>query len=142
MKSPDRLDAGQLQSLCAVSLLAPALRFCPTAAALAAGRAAWLAMLLALPPLLLYGAFLWRFLSLRREGEGLDGPLSRAAGEKAAPWLLCLTALWLLFYAGFSLRAGAERFASAASLEIRKQITLILSTPCTPGQHHSQHKSQ
>lgn len=110
MKALDRIDDGQLRALCAAALLSPALRFCPTAGVLAAGRAAWLSMLAALPPLLLYAAFLRRFLSLRREGEGLAELCGRAVGEKAARPLLLLTALWFCFYGGFALRAGAERF--------------------------------
>lgn len=110
MKTSDRFDRGQLRALCAVCLLSPALRFCPTVSVAEAGRAAWLSMLAALPPILLYAAFLRRFLSLRREGEGLGELCARAVGDKAARPLLLLSALWLSFYAGFALRAGAERF--------------------------------
>ncbi len=110
MKALDRFDAGQLRALCAAALLSPALRFCPTAGVLEAGSAAWLSMLAALPPLLLYAAFLRRFLSLRREGEGLAELCGRAVGEKAARPLLLAAALWFCFYGGFALRAGAERF--------------------------------
>lgn len=106
----DRFDRGQLRALSAVCLLSPALRFCPTVSVEAAGRAAWLSMLAALPPLLLYAAFLRRFLSFRRAGEGLGELCGRAVGEKAARPLLLLSAVWLTFYAGFVLRAGAERF--------------------------------
>ncbi len=110
MKAADRYDRGQLLSLCAVLLLSPALRFCPTASITAAGRAAWLSPLAALPPLLLYALFLRRFLALRREGEGLSELCARALGEKAARVFLLLSALWFSFYAGFVVRAGAERF--------------------------------
>lgn len=110
MNKADRLDAGQLRALCAVAFLSPALRFCPTAGILAAGRAAWLSMLLAFPLLLLYAVFLRRFLSCRRDGEGLAELCLRAVGEKAGKPLLLAFTLWLVFYAGFVLRAGAERF--------------------------------
>ena len=110
MKTRDQISASQLRALCAMLLLSPALRFCPGASIAAAGRAAWLSMLAALPPLLAYAVFLRRFLSCRGEGEGLAELCLRAAGEKGGKPLLLGMALWLSFYAGFVLRAGAERF--------------------------------
>lgn len=110
MSTEDRIEAPQLRALCAMLLLSPALRFCPGASIGAAGRAAWLSALAALPFLLGYALFLRSFLSARREGEGLAELCARAAGEKAARPLLFGTALWMSFYAGFVLRAGAERF--------------------------------
>lgn len=103
-------DLRQLLSLLAVLLLTPALRLFPSGAVRLAGRAAWLSPLLALPALGGYLWFLCRFLSHRREGEGLSELLGRAAGEKLARPVQLLTALWLLFYSGFVLRSGADRF--------------------------------
>ena len=100
------IERRQLLSLGVVLFLAPALRLFPAEAASAAGRASWLTPLAALPPLLFYAAFLVKLLSLRREGEALPELLGRAAGKPA----LALTALWLLLYAAFVLRAGADRF--------------------------------
>lgn len=110
MNKSDRIDAGQLRALCFVSFLSPALRFCPGSSISEAGRAAWLSMLLSFPLLLLYAAFLRRFLRCRREGEGLAELCRRAVGQKLGKALLLVFALWLTFYAGFVLRAGAERF--------------------------------
>lgn len=109
MSARDRIEAPQLRALCAMLLLSPALRFCPSACIGAAGRAAWLSAFAALPPLLVYALFLRRFLSLRREGEGLAELCARAAGRRAEKPLLLGMALWMCFYAGFVLRAGAER---------------------------------
>ena len=106
----DRFDSAQLRALCAVCLLSPALRFCPAAGIAAAGRAAWLSMLAALPPLLLYALFLRRFLACRAEGEGLAELCGRAVSPRASRPLLLALALYHAFYAAFILRAGAERF--------------------------------
>ena len=100
------IERRQLLSLGVVLFLAPALRLFPAEAASAAGRASWLTPLAALPLLVFYAAFLTKLLSLRREGEALPELLGRAAGKPA----LALTALWLLLYAAFVLRAGADRF--------------------------------
>ena len=100
------IERRQLLSLGVVLFLAPALRLFPAEAASAAGRASWLTPLAALPLLVFYAAFLVKLLSLRREGEALPELLGRAGGRPA----LALTALWLLLYAAFVLRAGADRF--------------------------------
>ena len=131
MKAEDRFDPGQLRALCAVGLLAPALRVCPSAAALTAGRAAWLSMLAALPPLLLYAAFLRRFLARRGEDEGLAELCGRAIGERAARPLLLASALWLSFYAGFVLRAGAERLITTIYPHAAPAVFIVvLGLPC------------
>lgn len=110
MRQDARFDLRQLLSLLAVLLLTPALRLFPSGAVRLAGRAAWLSPLAAFPALGLYLRFLCRFLSRRGEGEGLAELLWRCAGPKLARPVLLLTALWLLFYGGFILRSGADRF--------------------------------
>lgn len=100
---------GQLLALCSVMALTPALRLLPGASAALAGRGGWLSILLALPAAIAYGAFLWRFGQKCREGESLPALWQRAAGEKFGAVLLALCGLWLLFYAAFTLRGGAQR---------------------------------
>ena len=100
----------QLLSLGAAALLGPSLRLYPTASAAQAGRAAWLCALAALPVLLLYLRFLCRLLDSRRDGEGLAELILRALGPRLGRAALALLGLWLLLYAGFTLRAGAERY--------------------------------
>ena len=96
----------ELFALGALIFLAPALRLFPGQSAAAAGKAAWLTPLCALPLLIAYARFLAALLSLRREGEALPGLILRAAGRP----MLALCALWLIFYAAFVLRSGADRF--------------------------------
>ena len=100
------IERRQLLSLGALLFLAPALRLFPAQSAQLAGRAAWLTPLCALPLLLVYARFLAALLALRREGESLPELIGRAAGRPA----LALCALWLLLYAAFVLRSGADRF--------------------------------
>ena len=109
MKSSDRFTLGQLLALCSVMALTPALRLLPGASAALAGRGGWLSVLLALPAAIAYGAFLWHFGQQRREGESLPALWQRAAGERVGAALLMLCGLWLLFYAGFTLRDSAQR---------------------------------
>ena len=99
----------QLLGLCSVVALTPALRLLPAAPARLAGQGAWLSVLLALPAAVLYGLFLWRFSHRRLPGESLSALWQRAAGPRAGAVLLAAAGLWLLFYAAFTLRAGAER---------------------------------
>lgn len=109
MKTNDRFSLNQLLALCSVMALTPALRLLPAASASLAGRVGWLSILLALPAAAAYGAFLWHFSQKRREGESLTALWQRAAGERVGALLLGLFGLWLLFYAAFTLRDGAQR---------------------------------
>jgi len=104
-----RIGRRQLYALSAAALLGPALRLYPTASAVYAGRAAWLCALAALPVLLLYLRFLGAFCGKRRDGEGLAELTLRALGPQLGRVVLGLFGLWLLLYAGFTLRVGAER---------------------------------
>lgn len=99
----------QLLALCSVVALTPALRLLPGLPARLAGQGAWLAVLTALPAAVLYGLFLWRFSHRRLPGESINALWLRAAGPRAGRLLLAAAGLWLLFYAAFTLRAGAER---------------------------------
>ena len=110
MDTDKRFGRRQLLALSATALLSPALRLYPSASAALAGRGAWLSAACCLPPLLLYLLFFCRFTARRREGEGLAELIARSLGGKAGRAVPGLLALWLLLYAGFVLRASAERF--------------------------------
>ena len=110
MKFKDSFGRGQLIALCTVIVLVPALRLFPPVATQFAGRAAWLSAPAALFPVLLYILFLDDFMARRMEGEGLAELLMRALGPVAGKIALGFSALWFLFYGGFMLRAGADRF--------------------------------
>ena len=110
MTARESFNLRQLLSLCTLLLLVPALRLIPTAPAEAAGKAAWLSTLAALPFALLYLRFLHRFLSARRLGEGLAELSLRCLGDKLGRAVLLLFSAWLLLYGGFVLRSSADRY--------------------------------
>ena len=102
-----------LAALGFVLLLSPALRLFPSAAAAQAGRAAPLAALLSLLPAAGYLCLACRAAAWRREGEGLCALLARALPGRAGRMVLAVLWLWLIVYAGFVLRSGADRFIVA-----------------------------
>ena len=104
-----RLNANQWMAISSLILLGPALRLLPQLTAAAAGRAAWLAVLPALPLLLFYAGLLSRSLEKRPARTGLPELLLQALGEKPGRAVLLLLSLWLCFYGGFLLRSGADR---------------------------------
>ena len=109
----DQFSRRQLFALGAAAALSPALRLYPALSVRLAGKGAWLSALCCLPPLLLYAFFCSRLAAARREGEGLGELMLRALGEKPGRAVLLLLGLWLLLYAGFVLRAAADRFVVA-----------------------------
>ena len=109
MKTDYRFDLTQLFALCTMILLAPLLRLVPSKAADIAGRGAWLTAPAALPLMLLYVLFISRFMMARNEGEGLAELSLRCLGGRAGKGALIVSALWLVLYAGFILRSGADR---------------------------------
>jgi len=110
MKANDPVSGHQLAVTGFILMLSPALRLFPAAAAVWAGKGAWLSALLAFPAA---AAFLWlarRAALWRREGEGLCELIERAAPGRAGRMALGVLWLWLCVYAGFVLRSGADRF--------------------------------
>lgn len=99
----------ELASLATVALLAPALRLFPSTGAELAGRGGWLSALLAALPVLAYLWFVSLLMGARQDGENLQELTLRLLGPAAGRAALILTALWLLLYGGFILRAGADR---------------------------------
>ena len=104
-----RITAHQWTLMSSLLLLGPALRLLPRAAAAQAGRAAWLGALPALPLLLLYSRFLSRFWETQPAGTGLGEAALQLLGARWGRAALYILASWLLFYAGFVLRSGADR---------------------------------
>lgn len=129
----------QLMSLGAAAVLSPALRLYPAASAAVAGRACWLSALACLPFLFLYAFLLCRFAGKRREGEGMGELTMRALENKLGRAVLGLFGLWLLLYAGFVLRAAAERFTVAlfprsrpAFFVVTLGLSAALAALCSP----------
>ena len=110
MNAKKSFNRNQLMALGIAILLSPALRLFPAAPARLAGRASWLTAIVAVPVLLLYIYFITRFMAARQEGEGLGQLTLRVLGRRLGVPALLLSAAWLLLYAGFVLRSGADRF--------------------------------
>ena len=100
----DTISSRQLLALGVVGLLSPLVRRFPQALA-AAGRNSWLAVPLAAVPLLLW-PLLYR--ALLSQPYDLRAVLRRGLG----PVSCYLYPIWMVFYAGFLLRAGAVRLMS------------------------------
>ena len=109
-KTPCGLTARQTGAVCFVALLPPATRLLPGLCAQVAGRAAWLCPLAALPFLLLTALLIRKLSANAAPDENLGSLIMRGLGRRAGAVVLVLYALWLVFYAGFSLRSSASRF--------------------------------
>lgn len=127
----------QLTSLASVALLAPALRIIPQVNTQLAGHLSWLSPLFAIPIILLIVALVGAFMKFQRPGEGLGAAILRALGKPVGSAVLAIYALWLLLYAGFLLRSGANRFTSTiypnTNSAIFICITLLLCLVSTLG---------
>ena len=103
----------QLTALAFVFSLAPMMRLIPKQSAAAAQSGSWLTPAVAFPFIILYIVFLACFLKNRKAGEGMGEMIKRAMGKVAGGIVLVLIACNALFYCGFILRSGADRFVSA-----------------------------
>ena len=110
MNHTDGVTPKQLTAAAFVVVLSPLVRRFPRVTAAMAGRTAWLSVPLALLPLALMGLLLWGFYRRQPLGTGFADILCRALGKWPGRVLTGLYGLWFLFYAGFLLRSGADRF--------------------------------
>lgn len=110
MQKPDSIRSRQLASVGFVSLLAPIIRLLPRQLVMLAGDAAWIAPIIAIVPTILLICFIDWFLKNRQYNEGLGDLFLRALGGFFGKLALLLFTAWLLFYAGFTIRNGADRF--------------------------------
>jgi hypothetical protein len=109
MNDSNQVTRRQIHSLSTLIFLVPLLRFFVSASTESAGRAAWLCPIAALPAMLLYLYFLRQLMSGCKPGENLPELIERSFGNKLGKVALALTAIWLLVYCAFVLRAGADR---------------------------------
>lgn len=105
-------NSRQLRSLTFLALLVPLMRIVPKYTSDAAGSGAFAAPFIALIPTVLYICFISVLLKGRKDGEGMGETLLRSGG-KVFGWIT-LFATWgfSLFYCGFVLRSGADRYIS------------------------------
>lgn len=131
MQKPDTIRSRQLAGIGFVSLLAPIIRLLPRQMVMLAGNAAWIAPILAIVPAVLLILFMDWFLKNRQYNEGLGDLFLRALGGFFGKLALLLFTFWLLFYAGFTIRNGADRFIATVypnSLPWAFSTTMLLLT--------------
>ena len=104
------LTARQASAIAFVALLPPATRLLPGLCAELSGRAAWLCPLVALPFLAITAWLVGKLTTNAASDENLAGLILRGLGPYAGAAVLIIYALWMVFYAGFSLRSSASRF--------------------------------
>ena len=84
-------------------------------------------------PLPLAGLLLGRLLRKRVPGEGLGGVLLRVFGRAGGTAAVLLFTAWTVFYAGFVLRAGADRFVTAVYPGSRPWLFMaVMAALCVP----------
>lgn len=121
-----RLTSRQLGLLLWAGMISPLIRQVPGPMTESAGGAAWLSALLCVPAAGLLGLFIARTLSSRSPGEGLGEVLCRTAGPVLGRAAAGVVGSWAVFYAGFVLRAGADRFVSAMYPDSREPVFMLV----------------
>lgn len=95
-------------------ILSPIVRIMPRQQVILAGDAAWLSALLAGVPVALLMLFSESSFRRAKADEGFAGLFVRALGRPLATVIIALFIAWLVFYTGFSLRLGADRYVITA----------------------------
>ncbi len=126
----DLIARRQLMTLAFVSMLSPVIRQIPRSMVAEAGAVSWAGALLAIPLIALLALFLRAFLRKREPGEGMADQICKALGPRPGRAAVLIYMLWLLFYGGVVLRAGAERFVAtvfpASQLWVFEAVMLAL----------------
>ncbi len=103
---------GKLQKAVFVGMFSPLVRVLPRVCARSAGRAAWLAPLIAAPAAALYLALCCLLLRCDSGGEGLAESIKHTFGAVFGRLILAAFFAFQVFYAGYILRNSAERLIS------------------------------
>ncbi len=123
----------QFAAVIFTAMLSPQLRVLPRAAVLIAGKGAWLSVF---PAALILFALSLLMDALRRRqlpGEGMASLILRVLGPAAGRIMLLLYAAWFLLYAGFTLRAGAQRLTATVYLQSGPDpFVVIMLIVCLP----------
>ncbi len=112
-KEDSTLSRYQLLCLGFLSLLSPIIRLLPGQAAEFSGSYAWVAGILAIIPVSLLFFLIGKYLNKALPKEGFGELFLRSLGKPAGKSVLLLLTLWLILYAAFALRSGADRYITA-----------------------------
>ncbi len=133
MNSKDKISFHQFLAIATISLFSPATRQLPRAAVKLAGNAAWLAPVAALIPCILLCTLFIKFVSTRRENEGLADIFLRCLGPFFGRIVIFIFAAWTIFYAGFIVRSGAERLLSTVyDIDNLPMFVLVIAFAAIP----------
>lgn len=129
----DGISRRQMTAAVFVATLSTLIRRFPRVSAETAGRTGWLSPLLAAVPLALVFLVLWLFYRRRPEGTGFAEILTDIFGGVPGKLLTGLYGLWILLYAGFLLRSGADRFVSMVFPSTRLWLFIaVMALACLP----------
>ena len=103
----------QFLALGCVAMLSPLIRLVPSVSVRLAGSGAWLSSILAAVPVFTLAAAGMALVKHAGPGEGLDRVFLNVLGPFFGRVTLAVYALWFIFYAGFTLRSGADRFVTS-----------------------------
>lgn len=119
-----------MAALIFVSVLSPFIRRFPRVLAYTAGRTGWLAVVFAAAVIVLVIALL-HLLSKRLNGPvSLDQVFDRALGKACGGALTFIYSLWLVFYAGVTLRFFAARFVSTVYTGTSPAVFIVVMGVC------------
>ena len=137
MRQPDRISRKQMLALSFVCLFSPMIRRQPGTMVRQAGGAAYLALIPTFAAMMLLLWFMSVLLRTRRPGHGLGEIVLDALGPVFGRAVLAMYAAWFVYYAGFLLRSGADRFVSTIYPDSRPGVficvTLLLCIPAALG---------
>jgi len=113
MQHGDKISQRQLLAMAFLSIFSPAIRLMPRGVSQYAMSASWLSPLAAALPVFLFVLLMSWLMKGRGENEGLTHMLMRSIGNVPGKIVAVIIAMWLVFYAGFTLRTAGERMLSA-----------------------------
>lgn len=112
MPKNELISREQFIAICFLAVLSPVIRTIPSRTAEFAGVFSWISVILAILPLFLLLMLMLGLQKTLAYGEGMSDVFLRVLGKHFGRALLLLFALWLIFYAGFTMRSAATRFVS------------------------------
>ncbi len=122
----DKISRRQMLAISFVSLMPPIIRLIPKSLTRVAGSASWLCCLAAFPVMLLLFWFMHAFLKNTQPGQGMGEVFLEVLGPVAGRAALGIFTAWFLFYAGFILRSGADRFVSTVYPDSQPAIFVVV----------------
>ena len=126
MNGQERISPRQFTAAVFVSALSPLIRRFPRALAAHAGHSAYLAIAFSAVPAAAAIAAAFALFRRQPEGSGLSDVFTSILGRTAGRLLTGLYGLWFVFYAGFLLRSGTDRFLTTVYTGARPWVFIAV----------------